>query len=796
MRRAIPGLVWAALALLAAGPPLSAQTSRLGTIDFPTSGAPVAQPQFIRGVLLLHSFEYRDAAQAFREAQRLDPGFALAYWGEALTYTHPIWNEQDLSAARAALQRLGPTPAARRAKAPTPREQAYLETVEILYGDGSKTKRDTAYSLALERLVASFPADREAQVFYALSLLGLSQGVRDVPTYMRAAAIAEKVFRDNPNHPGASHLLIHCYDDPIRAPLGLPAARAYSNIAPDAAHAQHMTTHIFLALGMWDEVVSQNELASGRDRAAWTANHYTAWLGYGYLQQGRYGDALRHVNLMQKNMDWSRPRQRAELALMRADYVVNTERWDSPSLRWHIDVTDARQRDLAVEAFVAAVSALKRGDRTNADRGLAYLVDLSRGHAAAEPGHATDQVPVIVEKELHALLRQADGAVDDAVALLREATALEDAMPLEFGPPAVVKPSHELLCEVLLQADRPREAQVQGARALPVGAGPALAFRAPAAPGERAEPGKLTDAAPGPVRHRHPVGPALRAPSRRRPRHRPAPLQAPDPRHGRAPHGLRPRGAAAISGGLAALLPRVLRERRPGLPRLATRPHTPDHRRPDEHERMDGRPPRHPVPRGGREARRQVVPRRGRRRRRDVAQHPRRKSLGRCVDRLRPERRATPPRAGLPCAARRAGVGRERQREVDPPHRARRSAVHDARGDGEVHRPAPRRDGAHVQLRDGREVDHHVSGIPGRLDGARVVGDPRARLERPRPCHPRGREHRRRQDLGTCRVAGARATEVPYPIPPPVELGRARRDAHEPRGGRDRLRAAHPRRAP
>src|SRR3989449_11090166 len=121
MRRAIPGLVWAALALLAAGPPLSAQTSRLGTIDFPTSGAPVAQPQFIRGVLLLHSFEYRDAAQAFREAQRLDPGFALAYWGEALTYTHPIWNEQDLSAARAALQRLGPTPAARRAKAPTPR---------------------------------------------------------------------------------------------------------------------------------------------------------------------------------------------------------------------------------------------------------------------------------------------------------------------------------------------------------------------------------------------------------------------------------------------------------------------------------------------------------------------------------------------------------------------------------------------------------------------------------------------------------------------------------------------------
>ena len=465
MRRAIPGLVCAALAFLAAGPPLSAQTSRLGTIDFPTSGAPEAQPQFVRGVLLLHSFEYRDAAQAFREAQRLDPGFALAYWGEALTYTHPIWNEQDVSAARAALQRLGPTPAARRAKAPTPREQAYLETVEILYGDGSKTKRDTAYSLALERLVASFPADREAQVFYALSLLGLNQGVRDVPTYLRAAAIVEKVFRENPNHPGAAHLLIHCYDDPIRAPLGLPAARAYSKIAPDAAHAQHMTTHIFLALGMWDEVVSQNELASGRDRAAWTPDHYTHWLGYGYLQQGRYRDALRHLDLMHENMAKSR-RGRPVLAQMRADYVVNTERWDSPSLGWSIDLAAVRARDAAVDAFVAGLSALKRGDRAGADRGLADLAVINRSRAPPDPGHERDQVPDILERELRALLRQADGAVDDAVALMREATALEDAMPLEFGPPAVVKPSHELLCEVLFQAARPREAQVECARAL------------------------------------------------------------------------------------------------------------------------------------------------------------------------------------------------------------------------------------------------------------------------------------------------------------------------------------------
>src|SRR5436190_23989080 len=389
MKPEILGRVGAVLACLAAGP-ASAQAPRLGTIDFPTAGAPAARAPFIRGVLLLHSFEYGDAARAFREAQRLDSGFALAYWGEAMTYTHPVWNEQDGNAARAALQRLAATRDARRAKAPTRREQAYLDAVEILYGDGSKAVRDTAYSLAMGRLVARFPADREAKVFYALSLLGLNQGVRDVPTYLRAAAIVDTVFRENPNHPGAAHLLIHSYDDPIHAPLGLAAARAYSKIAPDAAHAQHMTTHIFLALGMWDEVVSQNEIASGQNSAAWAPDHYTQWLGYGYLQQGRYGDALRHLELMRQNMNQGR-RGPAVLAQMRAEYVVNTERWDSPSLQWNIDLTAVRARDAAVDAFVTGLSALKRGDRAGADRGLADLAAVNQNRISAA-GQVRDQI--------------------------------------------------------------------------------------------------------------------------------------------------------------------------------------------------------------------------------------------------------------------------------------------------------------------------------------------------------------------------------------------------------------------
>ncbi len=276
------------LFVLATAAPLAAQSHRLGTIAFPNSGPKAAQPPFIRGVLLLHSFEYDDAAAAFREAQRLAPGFALAYWGEAMTQTHPVWNQQEVDSARAILARLGPTPEARSARARTRRERGYLEAVEILYGDGSKPRRDTLYSAAMGRLAAAYPSDLEARAFYALSLLGLSQGTRNVPTYMRAGALAEEVLRRNPDHPGAAHYVIHAFDDPAHAPLGLPAARAYSKIAPGAAHAQHMTSHIFVALGMWDETVDANVAALGPNRPAWTPNHVSAWLDYAYLQQGRH----------------------------------------------------------------------------------------------------------------------------------------------------------------------------------------------------------------------------------------------------------------------------------------------------------------------------------------------------------------------------------------------------------------------------------------------------------------------------------------------------------------------------
>lgn len=437
----------------------SAQESRLGTIDFPTSGAALAQPRFVRGVLFLHSFEYDSAAHEFREAQRLDPGFAMAYWGEAMTHTHPVWNEQDAATARKALARLAPTRDARKTKAPTPREQAYLDAVEILYGDGSKPRRDTLYSAAMERVAKAYPADMEAQAFYALSLLGLNQAIRDVPAYMHAAAIAEEVFRRNSDHPGAAHYIIHAYDDPAHAPRGLHAARAYSKIAPGAAHAQHMTTHIFLAMGMWDDVVTQNEIASGHNHEEWIADHYTLWLNYAYLQQGRYADALKMIDMIRRHMGAEDQRGMWGLAEMRARYVVDIEKWDVPST-WATEIDQLAIDGQASWALVTGLGAARRGDWEGINRAL-KAVSAARLVRAHE-----DPVSDIDELELKALARLAEGAKDEAVALMRQATAREDAMPVDFGPPALLKPSHELFGEMLLEIDRPKEAQVEFRRAL------------------------------------------------------------------------------------------------------------------------------------------------------------------------------------------------------------------------------------------------------------------------------------------------------------------------------------------
>ncbi|HMD80106.1 MAG TPA: hypothetical protein VKE92_02290, partial [Anaerolineales bacterium] len=359
-----------------------AQTD-LGKVNFPVTGKDEAKPSFVKGTLLLHSFEYADALEAFEEAIRIDPDFVMAYWGAAMTHTHPIWMEQDLEAARAILNRLAPTPQERQMKAATERERAWLGTVEVLYGEGTKEERDFKYEKAMENLSQKHPEDLEAAAFHALSVLGTAHQGRDFRIYMRAAGILEQIYEKAPDHPGVLHYMIHCYDDPVHATIGLRPARKYARVAAAAAHAQHMPSHIFLALGMWDDVVASNvvswRVADERVQRkkldlSERGYHYLFWLEYGYLQQGRYEDARKTVAIMEADAKKS-PTTRilSHLVRMRSAYVIETGKWDDEVSAIQVDLSKLRSGTASAHLFTNGYAAVKRKDLATARKNLADL---------------------------------------------------------------------------------------------------------------------------------------------------------------------------------------------------------------------------------------------------------------------------------------------------------------------------------------------------------------------------------------------------------------------------------------
>ena len=468
----------------AAGP----QTGRvLGSISFPTSTQSAeAQQAFIRGMLLLHLFEYPFARAEFITAQQLDPEFAMAYWGEAMTWNHPIWDRQDLPAGRAALAKLGASGRQRLDATGDPLEQAFLASLDTLYGDGTKADRDQAYARAMERMAAQFPDNHEVQLFYALSLFGVQAGVRDIPTYMLCTALAQAVFSANPRHPGAAHYLIHGVDDPDHAVLGLAAARALSEMAPDAGHSLHMTSHIFMALGKWDDVVAANERAVnvanrmrqdlGEQPRNW--GHYNFWLLYGYLQQGRVemAKALLTRTYEEAQADGTSPTDRmnldaddsqvGSLVQMWLRYLVETRDWDGPIAQWQFNMADAFDPNLN---FTYA-QALRAIDGVQPSVATQYLEQFRRLHA--ELGsllqRQAEQAPTdlqylarleVMELQMLAGIEMARGQRQSAITYAQQASAAEGKLPYAFGPPFIDWPAAEMLGDMLAD-DRNHRAAV------------------------------------------------------------------------------------------------------------------------------------------------------------------------------------------------------------------------------------------------------------------------------------------------------------------------------------------------
>lgn len=526
MRR--PAALVVALCLFAASAgPLRAQ-NELGKIDFPTSGSAAAQPDFLKGVLLMHSFEYDDAREAFLAAQQADPSFAMAYWGEAMTYNHAVWQQTSPELAKAALAKLAPTAEARLAKAPTAKEKDWLASLEALYGTGDastslsagKLARDRAYAEHMRRMHERYPADDEVTSFYALALLGTSHGGRDFSIYMKAAALVEQVYARNPQHPGAAHYLIHSYDDPIHAPLGLRYADAYARIAPAASHALHMPSHIYFALGMWDEASALNERSMKAADARREAKkldveargfHAMLWLVYGYAQQGRFEESRAVLAQLEADAKASGSvRTRSHLALARAAWLVESRKWGEAKAPILADGlgTDAAIADL----FGIGMAAIRSGNRMgggNALRqmaelmgdaptsaaisteaaatagkpspvtgstgkpvpsstraGISPVVESHAAHGGAPPalglpsaGAGGDKrAAQVMAQQLEAILLFSEGRREEALVLARQAAIVEDGMSFEFGPPVPVKPAHELVGEMLMDLRRPREA--------------------------------------------------------------------------------------------------------------------------------------------------------------------------------------------------------------------------------------------------------------------------------------------------------------------------------------------------
>ncbi len=444
----------------------------LGVLDFPNSGAAAAQEDFSRGVMLLHSFEFDDARRAFLAAQAIDPGFAMAIWGEAMTFNHPLWAHQDREAALKTLTKLGPQGSLQ----VTEYEQGFLNAAATLYGEGSKQQRDIAYMEALRKLHEDYPDDLEAAAFYGLSILG-SVYERDFRTYMKAASVLEEVFAKQPQHPGAAHYLIHSYDDQVHAPLGLRAARAYNKIAPSASHAQHMVSHIYMSLGKWDEVVTANQNAvrvsedslrrAGKSIANRT-KHALSWLQYALLQQGRVEEAKETMRMMHNDIAVVQNRkQQQHNTLMRSIYII-----ENPTAAQILDTQDSSKvplDEMAVEAFASGFRYLALNDPDSARAELESLqkkITTTRVLSVAEGLHEDDNatsedghnIATILARELQALIAFREGDAETALRLLAEAAEDENARPMEYGPPSIPKPSSELMGEMLLTLDRPVEA--------------------------------------------------------------------------------------------------------------------------------------------------------------------------------------------------------------------------------------------------------------------------------------------------------------------------------------------------
>lgn len=454
------------------------QPERLGDVVLPVSCGPSADASLERGLALLHHMTYEPAEAAFAEAAAADPSCALAWWGQAMTYVHPLWSDPPPPGK---FERGAGFVATARELQLTERERAYVEAVGTYFDAGKgETERPNldAFAAGWEAAHRRFPDDPEIAAFHALSLLGTADpGDKSYTVQRRAGGIAERLLADHPLHPGAHHYAIHAYDYPALAERALDIARSYGEIAPSVPHALHMPTHIFTRLGQWDASIAMNERSAAAARANPVQGavslhffHALDYLAYAHLQRGQWEraeavlDTLRAVDgpmMVEVATPYTLAAVPARLALERGDWAT------AAALPARVPADYPWDRFPAIEAithFARGIGAARSGDPEGARAAADRLAEL-RDAASESSAYWATQVE-IQRLAVDGWATYAAGDADGGLRRMREAAGLEATTDKHPVTPGEIVPARELLGEMLLELERYAEAEEAFAAAL------------------------------------------------------------------------------------------------------------------------------------------------------------------------------------------------------------------------------------------------------------------------------------------------------------------------------------------
>jgi tetratricopeptide (TPR) repeat protein len=442
---------------------------KLGVVSFPTSCSAGVQKDFERAVALLHSFAYSAAEKAFRDVSSADPKCAMAHWGIAMTYFHPLWPpplpEGNVVRGREEMERA-------RQLGGSDREREFIEALSFIYANPDSlayNDRANRYAAAMGKLAERNPDAAECQIFYALALLATAPPTDSThANQKKAAGLLEPLFQKYPQHPGIPHYLIHAYDNIEMATQGVEAARVYAQIAPSAPHALHMPSHIYTRLGMWEESIASNTAARKAAHGQGDIGeelHAMDYLTYANLQLGRDQDAAQAVDDLRKMTNLSPKYFKVAYAFsaMPARYAIERRKWNDATRLTPMD--DTLPQAFAITAWSRAVGFARSKHAGAARAEIVQLKNAYEQMRAAGDGYWATQIHVQLNSAL-AWINHAEGKDDEAAKLMRAAADEEDAVEKLPVTPGAIVPAREQLGDLLLESNRPADALKEFERAL------------------------------------------------------------------------------------------------------------------------------------------------------------------------------------------------------------------------------------------------------------------------------------------------------------------------------------------